>query len=1177
MKKKHKGSDFVYKNQIRQLFLVMKLVSFIVFIGALSLSASSYSQKARIDLDIQNSTVQDIIHSIESNSEFIFVYDAVYIHSVSNRSISVRSKAISEVLDQLFQGTGVSYVVDDRQIFLYNSKDLSTLSSPKAILLLAEQPQKIEIKGAVKDNNGLPLPGVTVVIKGTTIGTISQADGSFTFFVPADTKTIVFSFVGMKTQEILISGRTTFNIVMKEEAVQLNEVVAVGYGITTTREKLTGSISTIQEKQLSDRPTTSPLTLLKGLATGVRITTNTSIPGSTPGIQVREVSSWKGGSGVLFVIDGVVRDIDSFQALNPEDIASVSVLKDAASAAIYGMKAGDGVLLVTTKNGESGKTKFSYGYSYSSSNPVNLVHKLNAYDYASRYNMWLKMIGKELSSSDYYLPYELDYFKTHSYDAVDDFWSNPVLQNHNVAARGGNEKIKYFVSGSFNTSDQSSIGIQYEKYTVRAKMDAKMTNRLTFSFNISASWDKNVRPNYNNGDETGNLQDSFGNMSYGSLLTQQATNPFVKVIDGVIYPTNTTAAQFFLGQGGNQTFNNTYVNPMASLKYSIPGVQGLTASVQYAYNNRFSKNKLWRVTPFTYNFTRDRHIVTDNFNYAAGWKNRGYMQNQTTAGLSQTYSSNYSYQGNYQLSYSHSFGLHNVSSFIGYEFRGSKGDYISASRYGFALESYNQISGGSSDINNQKTSGDITGQDGMASWIGRLDYDFNGKYLLGITMRRDGSYKFAPNQRWGNFPAFSAAWNASKESFFEPLKSVFNTFKIRGSWGITGNDNTNAWQWRDAMLVGGNQTFGSEISPTLTTSVVPNPSITWEKNNNYNIGLDLGFLNNALTFTAEGWFKRTTDILSNRIATTPYVFGVSLPDVNYGIASAQGVEFSANFHQKIGEVSFSVGGNISHSVNKIILKDQPAGTRPYDNENGQPMNRIRVWQILVNRTGDGVIRSQAEASLISAENGVGASNLAAVPGAMFALDFRGSNNTIFADIPDGSVDVNGNNDKVFLPGKYSSPRLVYGLNANLQWKGLELNMVAAGTGVYWRTWDRGLTAQFDRFQDFWPNEWTPNNINGGPSPIYAVGGGWPAAGTDKPSSYNTYNMSYLRMKNMSLGYTVPTIITRKIGIEGVKFYMNIENPFTFFKKCPGYMDPESAESVNYPLLRSYSFGVNLTI
>lgn len=1181
---------------LRKCFLVMRLTLLITLLSsAFAFSSNSYAQNLKLSLHLKNANVKEVLKAIEDQSEFIFFYQDQQIDLDRKVNITVEEVNISDILDQLFKGTANVYTIRDRQIVIGRSqKQLESKGLPvEGVSEGVQQQPKTQISGVVIDSKGLPLPGVTVSIKGTTNGTITDGEGTFTISVPADTRSLSFSFVGMKSQEIAITGKTTVNIVMKEETVQLSEVVAMGYGVMTTREKLTGSIASVKGEKLADRTTTSPLMLLAGLATGVRISSTTSLPGVLPVIRVREVSSWKTGAGVLYVIDGVVRDIEAFQALNPNDIASVSVLKDAASSAIYGMKAGEGVLLVTTKNGESGKTKIEYGYSYSESTPYILFHQLNAYDYALAENKWNKLVGRLPGDSRYFLPNEIEYFKTHSYNGLDEFWSNPRLKNHNISASGGNEKLKYFISGSLNRSDQPSFNINYEKYTVRAKIDAKLTNRLTFNLNITAEWDKNVRPNYDNGDETGSSFQSdmapVGNSGgiFSQLLIREPTSPYYKVIDGVTYPMDALVAQLILGQGGTQTYNNTYFNPIATMKYTIPGVQGLTASVQFAYNNRYSKNKLWRVTPYTYNFISDRHIITDNFNYAGanGWRTRGLMTNQTTAGLSQTYGTDTGYQGNYQLSYAHSFGLHNVSAIAGYEFRGRKSDYILATRYGYALESYNQINGGSSDILNQKTAGDIVINEGMASWIGRVDYDFSGKYLLGFTIRRDGSYKFSPDKRWGTFPAVSASWVASKEPFFDPLKSVLSFFKVRASWGMTGTDNTNPFQWQNSFASGTQYTEGTEILPSLKTSVVPNPFITWEKNSNYNVGADFGILNNILTFSAEGWYKRTTDILGTRVASTPYVVGASLPDVNYGIASAQGVEFSASYQQKIGEVSLSLSGNIAHSVNKVVLQDVAAGTRDYDNPNGQPMNRLRVRELLINETGGGVVRTQIESSTLAAENAVGATpyttgseKVQLEPGMLYLRDFRGSNGTLFANSPDGNSNHNGTDDMIFIPGKFTSPRLVYGLNANINWRNIELNMLAAGTGGYWAPQVRGLTSLFERVSDFWPDEWTPSNINSGhPSPIYSIHANWAGGRLDYPNTYTTYNMSFLRMKNMSLSYTIPAKITTKVGIQGLKFYVNVENAFIIFKKCPSYMDPESIDAAGYPILRVYSLGVNLSL
>ena len=1163
-----------------KIFFMMRITMFFMFAGLLQLSASVYSQQTILNLKVEKASVSEVLRLIEDQSDFHFLYRSDNIKDIPEVSIDVQDAKLEEVLNKVIVPYGFTFEVDDRTVVIKRA-------APVAVENPSEQ-QKKDVSGTVVDAKGLPIPGATVSIKGTLLGMTTDNDGKFKFSLPTDAKVLVFSFIGMNSQEFPINGKSTFNVTLKEQAVQLNEIVTMGYGVTTTREKISGSVSTVSPALLADRgAVTSPLNLLTGLATGVRVTSSTSLPGTTPTIQVREVSSWKAGAGALYVIDGVVLDVQAFQALNPNDIASLSVLKDAASAAIYGMKAGEGVILVTTKVGEQGKTKINYGFQYASSNPILLQNKLGAYEYALQQNMWSKEIGRPATAGEWFLPYELDYFKTHNYNAYNDFWTNPVSKNHNISASGGTEKTKYFVSGSWSTTDQDKLSVNYEKYTVLTKLETKITDRLTFNFRMSASWDKNVRPTSQGGAPGGgDISNSIngGDLNFGSLYLRPAIQPYAMTIGGVQYPLDPTIASVMFGKSGNSQYYNTAISTTGSLKYRIPGIEGLSVSTNFTYNNRFSKDKQWSTSPFYYNIIYDRHIPTSVFNYsgANGWRTRNAQGNGTYNSLTQNYGSSSGYQGNYQINYARSFGQHNIAAFAGYEFRGSKGDAMSAYRRGFALESYNQISGGSTDPANQATSGDINGQDGMASYIGRLDYDFAGKYIFGGTMRRDGSYKFAPDKMWGNFPAASVAWIVSKESFFEPVKNIVNSFKIRGSYGLTGTDATNPWQWMDMFSGGSQNTIGTDIYSTLATSVVPNPFITWEKNANTNLGVEFGVLNNTLTFTIEGYNKRTTDILSNRLLSTPTIIGASLPDVNYGIMKAWGTEFTANYQNKIGDVNFSIGANASYNKNKVLVKDLAAGTRAYDIEVGQPTYRIRNWNILVNRTGIGVIRTAAEALRIAAENAVGATRYTETggpvqPGMVFAQDLRGSNNTLFANTPDGNTNQNTNDDKVWFPGKYSSPRFVYGINANISYKGFNLNMIAAGVGSYWRGWERGFTSQFSLYNTFWPNEWTPANINGQPSPLYALGGSWPGGGTDKPSTLNTYNMQFLRMKNMSLSYTIPSDLSRKVGIQGVKLFINMENPFMIYKLCPKVMEPESLEGNAYPILRSYSLGINISL
>ena len=1163
---------------LRKSFLVMRLTLLITLLSsAFAFSSNSYAQNLKLSLHLNNSNVKEVLKAIEDQSEFIFFYQDQQIDLNRNVNITVEDENIDEILNQLFKGTANVYTIRDRQIVIGKSqKQLEIKSTPVERVLEVQQQTKIQIGGNVLDNKGLPMQGVTIFIKGTSTGTITDSEGKFAISIPSDTKSLSFSFVGMKTQEVDITGKTTFNIVMREEAVQLNEVVAVGYGVFTTREKLTGSIATIQSTELTSRGAmTSNLDLVAGLAAGVRVTTTTSLPGVDPSITVRSPSSYNVGMGVLYVIDGVVRDQAAFQALNPEDIASLSILKDAASAAIYGMKAGNGVFLVNTKAGVSGKLTINYGFSYASSNPYLLLHKLDAYNYALTINYTNTLVGRPANDPGWFSPAELTYFKTHSYNAYNDFWQNPRSKNHNLSFSGGNEKTKYFLSASWNTTDQPRFSVNSERYTILTKLSSKLTNRLELGFNLSAAWNKNTRP-------TGDMSGS--GMNFGYLYTRKPVTPYAEVVNGVSYPVDPIVAQVMYGQGGSSAFYNVYLNPQASLKYSIPGIKGLNASVQFAYNNKFSNDKLWNVSPYYYNFIMDRHIVTNQFDYANanGWRYRNPQNNNTYASLTEDYGKTSGYQGNYQLNYANSFGKHNISAFVGYEFRGSTGEAIQAYRQGYSLNSYNEINGGSSDPVNQANSGDLNGLDGMTSWIGRLDYDYNGKYILGATVRRDGSYKFAPARRYGNFPAVSAGWIVSKESFFDPIRSVISNLKLRGSFGVTGTDNTAAWQWQDTFASGGQPIYGTQAISTLATSVVPNPNITWEKNFNYNAGVDFGFLENALNFSAEVWYNKTTDILGNRTTTTPFVVGANLPAVNYGEASAQGLEANASYTHKIGEFTFSAGGNIAFTSNKILLRDVALGTRLRDNPNDHPMDRNLLWHIQVGSTGTGVIRTGEEGERIMAEQGVGATRHLVMsspiqPGMLNAQDISGSNNTLFANSPDGGVNQNGVDDKYYVPHKYNSPRTTFGLNTNIKWKGFELNMIAAGTGAIWQN----VTGNFQNYYDFWPNQWNFDNINARPSLIYAGKygdyGNLPTAGSGLASDFYLRNMCFMRMKNISVSYTIPKSLLHKLGIQGLKFYVNMENPFMIYKMCPKYIDPESRDQTLYPILRNYSLGLNLTL
>ena len=492
MKINQSSSVFLFKIQIRKLFLIMKLVSFIMLIGALSLSASSYSQMTKIDLNIQNTNIVDILHSIENSSQFIFVYDAEFIKSVSNRSIDVKSRAINEILDKLFQGTDVAYLIDDRQVFLYDRKDLSTLSSAKALPLIVQQPSKKEISGLVKEIKGLPLPGVSVVVNGTTAGTITDADGKFRIVLPANAKTLSFSFVGMKTQEVEVDGKTSINITMVEESTSLEEVITVGYGIQK-KINLTGSVANVSGDVLTERQTTNVSTMLEGLLPGVQVTQQNGAPGEgNNSILVRGYGTFSGaGVNPLVLIDGVPGDMD---ALNPRDIESVTVLKDAASASIYGSQAANGVILVVTKNGENsnGKLNVSYDFNYGIHSPTKLLDLVtNSATYMAAYNTYIKNshYGVDIPGNEYTQADINEYANATNRTLYPNFdWEHfmikPAPTNAMNISISGGKQTHFNLSLGYLNEDGTMKAFNYKRLNARLNIVSDVSKRLKIGANI---------------------------------------------------------------------------------------------------------------------------------------------------------------------------------------------------------------------------------------------------------------------------------------------------------------------------------------------------------------------------------------------------------------------------------------------------------------------------------------------------------------------------------------------------------------------------------------------------------------------------------------------------------------------------------------------------------------------
>lgn len=1086
MKKNEIDCFSLIRRCLKNYLLKTKLLGILIFFGAISVSAGSYSQKTKLDIDLKNSSIQN---------------------------------------------------------------------------------EKKQVKGTIKDEQGLPLAGATIMVKGTTTGIVADMQGNFALQIPSDANTLVFSFIGMKTQEIAIAGKTSVNVILELDRIKFDEIVTVGY-VTQKREELTGSISVIKGSDLENRTADSPVNLLYGLAAGVSVNATTGIPGSTANVEIHGSSSWGSGGNVpLIVIDGVIREMSDFSSMNADDIASITVLKDAASTAMYGIRGSGGVFLVTTKHGKSGEAKFEYTASFSTERPTNVPDFLSSYDIATRTNLFNKMLGRDSTNVNWYTRDELAYFKNDHYSAVDDIWKNPINSKHNLAVSGGSGDTKYYMSASHATVD-GAIMASYGKNTFLGKVSGKISQQLKFSLDINSSWVESKAPYI----WSAAGEPDMGSL-YQSLINNNGLSPML--INGL--PTSANGA-ILTGDGGYKQGKTQNYNQRLELEYQVPWVKGLFLKGSFSYSNRYGYGRQWGQAPTVYYFVtagEHGHIFTNELDYTnpLGYKRLDAKQLSLNGGERYSLSENRSHyvgqQTNASVNYDKTFGNHNVHAFVGIEESHNEQRFLSGNVQGFVDPTNDNISSGNStnDVNKRGTGGGVNGQYGVFSVISRLDYNYLQRYIFGFTLRSDASYKFPKNSRMGYFPSASAGWNIAKESFFAPLTSYIQVVKLRGSYGLTGTDNTDAWQWQNNYMLGTSPVLLGIAKPeVLSPSYVPNTAITWEKNYTGNIGLDISLPKNLISLSVDYWNKKTTDILGPRMESVPITVGAVLPDVNYGAGKAWGWDFHVEHNNKIGNLVYSAGVNIMLKESKYLIKDQAATTRDYLNQIGHPMNSPTTGYI-----SEGLIKTQADLDRIFRENGAAFTILNKVPGLgdLMYKDIRGQAGTVNQDMPDGKITAD---DKQIL-GYKGAVKKRYSINLRVAWKGLSLSAIADGVWGRWSTPDmtRLSSAQ-------WNDVWSPENLDGSmPIPDGRLGSAVFTNANLQTSTFWLREFPFLRMKNIKLDYSVPKkALQGSKFISGITVFTSVENPFYIYNPNHDY-DPEMGrDSFSYPILIQISGGVKVT-
>lgn len=1012
------------------------------------------------------------------------------------------------------------------------------LSEVKDVTLSITQ---FSVSGTVTDNFGIPLPGVNIVEKGTSNGAVSDFDGNFKLSVSDKNAVLVFSFIGFKAKEINLNNKTTINVSLEENAQAIDEVVVVGYA-KTKKVNLTGSISTLKIDDVVSQPVSNTAQLLYGRVSGVQLEQNSGEPGSGSSLTVRGPNI--NNSNPLIVVDGI--QVDNFNEISPSDIESFTILKDAASAAIYGSQGANGVILITTKSGKSGKLKMQLNSSIGIITPVALPELLRGADYARAMNERevYEGSGAVLYSDDIISQIENgtanpDYFGNDDWFKA--LFGQGIYRDQYLSASGGTDKSTYLFSMRYNGQEGTLNGKSMaESYNVRAKIDTNVNDWLTIGVNMVGNYQKTLA---SGSDVEGGDGGIFrGVMQRNPLQPIRYTNGDYSAgqsFDGVnILPAGN---QIFNVQNGDNIVDNFSINTQLYAKIKL--MEGL--SYEPAFVHRYRGIFEERFNPTFQLFDGpDRQNVSSEQNPNILFRN---------AGFSNSYQIDNLIRYNKNINEKHDFGLLLGHQLIVDDFKLNL----------FNVTVQNLASNDLRAINNGVASTLLSNGTGptekkLQSFFSRFEYRFDDKYLFEANFRIDGGSQFPPSSRYGYFPAFSAGWRISQEEFMSSTKDVISELKLRGSWGKLGSLNSlSLYPYQQTFGVGADYIFGendSNLTDGAAVRALANSDLKWEETTTTDIGLDLTLYNKlSLTFD---WYQRDTDDILLRLPIPVIVGDLTPPFVNAGEVSNKGWELSASYFNQIGkDFDFRVGMNISKNVNETIALPGI--------ENGEIINGallIREGLPLNSYYGlvfDGIYQTQEEidAGPTPVDNGT-------VPGFRRYKDISGPDG-----VPDGRVDVNY--DRAVIGNSF--PKFVYGFNASMGYKGLDFAITFSGISDVDRLRPQnGNDPDQGNFLSTWKDRWSPTNPTNE----------FPVAGSDRQfSSWDIVDGSYLRLKLAELGYTLPQDITNKFGVDKLRFYVSGTNLLTFTDFTEGF-DPEKAagnrRGENYPLNKSLVLGLNLS-
>ncbi|WP_161596697.1 TonB-dependent receptor [Chitinophaga vietnamensis] len=1133
----------------------MRLSIFFLLAILCQISAKGFAQK--ISLAEKNKPLQEVFMKIEQQSGYKFWYHSGDLEGTHNISIEVKDAPLQQVLDLCFKGQGLSWKIIRETIVL------NRVAAPAATVTNVAD----SLRGRIVDEKGNAVPGTTIQVKGSKAAAISNGDGYFRLSNIGPEAVLIVTNIGFQRQEVPVNGRSYVEVKFIAEVSQLENVVVVGYG-TQKQVNLTGAVSQVSGKVLENRPMTRISQGLQGLVAGLNILTNGNggAPNATQTINVRGYTGFNATGSPLVVIDGIQGG--DINALNPNDVESISVLKDAASTAIYGSSAPYGVILITTKKGKAGQgTRITYDNNLSWAQPINLPKMLNSLDFANLYNEAFANAGRAPFFNDETMGRIKAYLdgslktQTIKNPNVPNGWNNwnsgnanndwfkiyfkkfAFSQQHNVSISGANEKSNYFISAGYNNrAGMYNFGNDdFKRFNVRANLSSNITNWLTFNFRSSISRSLFNTPNV------------YAGQTGGNYMHQIARKfPTVSLINPDGHYSDESNVLLHLQGGRNKS---TEDQPVLTGEFRITPLKGWDITANYTFDGDF--------------YDQQNHLKTVYV----------YLPDGSTAPSGGTSPNSFS-RNNYRNEH------HIVNAYSSYEKQFNKHNFRLLGGFTSELTNYTAYNASNSQLysndipslnltyNTSPTVGDQVRRLAVEGFFGRFNYNYDNKYLLELNGRYDGTSRFLTGHRWKFSPGASAGWNLDRENFWQPIKTIVNTFKLRANYGAApdqlflGDPGISTYYpfYPSLATTSPNNTswlFGGNKQASVSQPPLVNTGLTWVTTTSYGIGADMSFLDHRLTASYD-YFIRKADDFAGPAQVLPALLGTSVPKVNNAAIQTKGFELTLQWNDRIGQLGYGIRGTLSDYKGKVVRYNNPSRSLDTWYE-GQTLGEIWGYTTL------GLYATDADASK--------------APTATFWKSGWRAGDVIYKDFDGNGIISNGKNTAdssgdLRIIGN-NTPRYQYSLSLNFDYKGFDLNIFLQGIakrdawigsnyfwGIVGDEWQSSpFTAQLNR--------WTPANTNGYFPKFYMSGEN--GKNTQVQTRY-LQNAAYMRIKSVQLGYTLPASLLSRARIQRLRLYFDVENLATFTKLIKT-MDPELSisDAKIYPLQRTFSCGINVIL